>query len=183
MATFLDQQKELLDKRKKTALGAIDAQEGTTKRNVLMNAQRAGAIAGTTGGGAQQKLENKALTNVGKEFGSLKSGVESDFAQQEQAAALQDRQMTTQEDQFKQTLDFQKNSFADQMKYQWSEFDENKKTNFLNAAVAMKDAGLNNPNQWVSLYSSLTGIYGQDRTQPFTPMLGKPHVPGKSYVS
>lgn len=183
MATFLDNQKSLLEKRKKGALDQVTAQEGSTTRNVLKNAQRAAAITGTTGSGAQQKIQQKALTDVGKEFGSLKSGVESDFAQQEQAINDAEETRNIQKEQFGKTLDFQKDSFAQQMKFQWKEFDENLKTNFLNAAVAMKDAGLNNPSQWVNLYSSIRGIYGDERTSSFKPFLGKPPVAGKTYVS
>lgn len=44
--------------------------------------------------------------------------------------------------QFKDTLNFQKNSFAEQLALQKKEFDENIKTNLINAAIALKEAGL-----------------------------------------
>ena len=49
------------------------------------------------------------------------------------------------------------------MDFQWAEFDENLMTNFINAAIALKEAGLKSADDWARLTDSqgiLPQIYG-----------------------
>lgn len=65
-----------------------------------------------------------------------------------------------QDTQFRDTLNFQKGSFAEQMKYQWNEFNENQKTNIINAAIALRDAKLDDPTLLAKAISAVKTSQG-----------------------
>jgi hypothetical protein len=80
----------------------------------------------------------------GQEFASTEAGKGREFqaSQADIERAIQQEQFGKtyglQEQQFKES----QKQFAEQMKYQWQEFNENVRTNLLNAAAAMKKAGI-----------------------------------------
>lgn len=160
-------------------------------------------------GGAGLKLRQRALQDLERGLGEEEAGATAQEASQlgglkfsageaekerefgrEQAAEqrkLAREQLAQQETQFGRTLEFQKGSFAEQMKFNWSEFDENLRTNFINASIALKDAGFMDKefdelaNFWRSGFGSLFGPQSGRRVQaPAYPTPGSFNYPGNS---
>ena len=87
------------------------------------------------------KAAVKAQRELASGFGGAEASLAADEANQLRAAKSEQEARAQQEKQFQQQLGFQKDSFADQMKFQINEFNENLKTNFINSAIALRDSG------------------------------------------
>lgn len=124
--------------------------EKEAKRQSKQGFDRLKARTGSTGGSIA-KARQEGIEDIGQKIGEVRAGIDAQEAGALSQAKAQEQQLTAQESQFQRTLDFQKDSFADQMAFQWAEFDENKRTNFINAAIALKEAGLRSRTAWASL--------------------------------
>lgn len=164
------EREELLAKQFGAQRGRLKRQEaeagGQLEKGLGRLQARVGAV-----GGSVEKARQAGLQELGETFGqagtelaaqeagalqALKGETEARLGQESQF----ERQAQQQADQFAQTMEFQRDSFADQMSFQWAEFDENLKTNFLNAAMAMKESGLQSGQDWVKLATGLQGLFG-----------------------
>lgn len=88
--------------------------------------------------------EAAALQNVkAKEEERTFASTEAEKGRQFQASQA-DIDRATQQEQFGKQFGESQSQFKQQMEYQWKEFNENVKTNLLNAAAAMKKAGIGN---------------------------------------
>lgn len=123
----------------------IAGQRTETERQSNQSLNRLSAIAGGTGG-AIEEAKQRAIRDIGSSFGDVEAGLGAQEAQAKQALASQQIGERLQQE----ALDFQKNSF-------YAELDENKKTNLINAAIAVKDAGLQGDKRWGAL---LRGYFG-----------------------
>lgn len=157
----------------------VTAQKGETERQSKNALQRLAAKVGPTGG-AIAKAEQRQLRDVGKAFGDVEAGLGAQEAAIQQQIKGQDisqdlaiseaeKNRELQSQQFQDSLQFQQDSFAQQMAFQWAEFDENLKTNFINAAIALKDSGLKSSDDWGQLFSGLEGIFGSRVPGSFEP--------------
>lgn len=63
----------------------------------------------------------------------------------------------------KDSLQFQRDSWAEQMSFNWAEFDENKKAQVINSAMALKEAGLGSVGDWNAIAGVLEGLFGTMR--------------------
>lgn len=141
----------------------VQGQKNEAMRQSENSLARFAAISGL-GSGASEKAKQNALKDIQTGFGQVEAEVGSQQAQAADSLAAQEAQAREQSRQFNQTLQFQKDSFADQLQYQWAEFDENLKTNMLNAAIALKDAGLGKISKWQKLQGVIDNFYGQERS-------------------
>lgn len=119
------------------------------------------AIAGGPSG-AREKIRQKALTELERGFGQEEAGLKS----QEAAALQQSEQDITGRAFGREQLGMQESQFARTLDFQNKEFQENLKTNFVNAAIALKDAGLTTAGSWTSLLADKYGFL-----QAFSPSI------------
>lgn len=137
----------------------LKARQDVARQNAMEDLMKREAQTGGFGG-AGAKMRRKALTEIDTGFAAedanlgasqakdvlgLKEAERTrEFAasESEKQRQLAREQLAQQEKQFGATLDFQKGSFADQMQYSWAELDENKKTNLINAGIALKESGM-----------------------------------------
>lgn len=143
--------------------GLIQGQKNEAMRQSENSLARFAAISGL-GTGASEKAKQGAIKDIQTGFGALEAEVGNQQAAAKDQVLAQESQAREQARQFNQTLQFQKDSFADQLQFQWAEFDENLKTNFLNAAIALKDAGLGSVPKWQKLQGVMENFYGATRT-------------------
>lgn len=137
----------------------LKGQQTAATQQVGQNIDRLQARTGAMGGSIE-KARNKAYTGVAKEFADTEAALGAEEASQLAALKGRQQELGLQQSQFKDTMKEQKRQFSEQLKYQWAEMDENKKTNFINAAIALKEAGLKSSNDWNALFSGLQGVYG-----------------------
>lgn len=130
---------------------------------------------------AAQKAQNQFQQGLQQESEGFQAGQSAlDRAQQqtqfEASYGLQKDQLAE-----------QKNEFSQQMGYQWTEFNENTQTNLINAAIAAKKGGIDNP---AALAKSLTSVLQIQSVAGGTPIpqaptqipLGiSPNNPGLNY--
>lgn len=160
-------------------LGSAFRETGRVSRQAT---KRQAAITGQTGG-ALAKAQQRSLRDIAREKGdviaglgaqeaAVRSGVEQQatgmkFARQERkgSEAFQSEQSKLareqQAEQFKQTMQFQKDSWADQFSFMKLEFKENLKTNMINGAIALKEAGLRSPDDYAKLADVMGAFYGE----------------------
>jgi hypothetical protein len=131
----------------------LKGQQNATTQQIGQNVDRLQARTGAMGGSIE-KARNKAYTGVAKEFADTEAALGAEEAGQLASLKGRQQELGLQESQFKDTMAMQKKQFADTMKYQWAEMDENKKTNLVNATIAIKESGLRDPWQF------LTAQYG-----------------------
>lgn len=129
----------------------LSGQQRETERQSAKQLNRLAATTGKTGG-AIAKIKQQSLRDIGQAFGDAgtslagqEAGALEQVRSQTQAQRLAQEEAQKERDlresQFSKSLDFQKDSFADQMRFQWAEFNENKRTNFINSLTALKDNG------------------------------------------
>lgn len=166
------EQENLLTKQFAAARSKLGGVKRETQRQAGQSLNRLQAQTGSVGGSIE-KAKQKAISDIGQQFGELETGLGgqeaqamSDLKKQEQALLESAEGRKMQQD----LLEFQKGSFAEQMKFQWAEFDENLKTNILNAAIALKDAGLKSQNEWSKIFGGLSGLYGDRVPASFAPI-------------
>lgn len=164
----------------------LGARQDVTRQQALKDIERRLSISGPSG--AADKLRRKALLDIEAQFGQQEAGLGSEEAQQlgglaeaqkqrefatserlgsetfaasesEKQRKLAERQLAQQESQFGRTLEFQQGSFAEQMRQSWAEFDESVKANFVNAAIAAKDAGIKKPEDWGRIIESMRFLF------------------------
>jgi hypothetical protein len=121
--------------------------EGVANAQADLDTQQAAALQNVAAQKEQQAFQTSERLGT-QDYGSQEAQKQRSF-QGEQASL--DRGQQAQ--QFGQTLDFQnkqfqtqKDQWKQQMDYQLKEFNENTKTNLFNAVTAMKQAGLDNPD-------------------------------------
>jgi len=130
--------------------------------------KRFAAQQGLQGSGALLKAKGTAQQHLGQQFGDIEAGLGAEEAaaregilgereirgsEQEFAAREAEKARQSQEMMFGKQLDFQKGSWADQFGLMQREFDENLKTNIINAAIALHSAGLRDAKDWHKLLS------------------------------
>lgn len=136
----------------------LKGQQTEAKRGAQNSLQRFAAISGI-GSGAAEKAKQEAERNIDQGYAQTSAGLAAQEAAAKDQLAASEQGLLQQQ----QMLDFQKDSFAQQMKFQWAEFDENLKTNLINGAVALKNAGLNSPKAWTDLATVTGRLYGGNR--------------------
>lgn len=161
--------KDMQKKREGTLLeqfastrATLGAAKDETRRQSKNSLDRFAAVSGL-GSGASEKAKQEANRNIETGFAQTEGQLGAAEAAAKDQLAAQGQQMEQQQGQFRDTLNFQKNSFAEQMRFQWKEFDENLKTNLINGAIAIKNAGLSDPRAWAKLGSTMGRLVGGDR--------------------
>lgn len=100
--------------------------------------------------------EAQALSGLANIREQRKFAREERLGSQEFAAGEAAKEREAREGQFRETLEFQRDSFAQQLQFQWAEFNENTKTNFINTAIALREAGLDKAKNWDRLRQGLS---------------------------
>lgn len=142
----------------------LTASQDAAKQNMDNDLTRQIAQTGGGGfGGAQSKIRLKAMADAARGFAGDQAAIDAQEAQAKAGLgearagrAIQIGGMGLSEKQLSQ----QAQQFADTMKYQWAEMNENQKTNLVNAWIAMKDAGILNGGN-----SSLVDFYNSGASQ------------------
>lgn len=135
------------------ARGRLKGQEREATRQTEKGLQRLQSRVGAVGGSVE-KARGQALKEIQRTAGEA----ETQLAAQEQAARGQLEAAKTQYDQFKETMQFQKDSFADQMALQWAEFDETQKAQVINAMTALKEAGIRSAKDYANIFGASGGV-------------------------
>lgn len=157
----------------------LQNEKGRGLQDLQGRIDRSRAISGMKGGSAL-KAEQKQLGEFEKAFTGASTNLDAQEAAAKQAALadLENKQFAAQEaakgrnfaasesalareqqqSQFKDTLAFQSKSFEDQMAFQLKEFEENLKTNIINAGIAIRDAGLDNPEKIARVLGGLKDL-------------------------
>ena len=130
--------------------------------------KRFAAQQGLQGSGALLKAQGLQQQQLGQQFGELEAGVsaqeaqaregilgEREIRQSEQAFASKEAALGREHERgmFDANLKFQKDSWADQFGLALREFDENLKTNIINAAIALNESKLTDASRWYNLLS------------------------------
>ena len=158
------QEKLLTDSYAKQRM-RLKGQQNATTQQVGQNVDRLQARTGAMGGSIE-KARNKAYTGVAKEFADTEAALGAEEAGQLASLKGRQQELGLQQSQFKDTMKLQKKQFADTMKFQWAEMDENKKTNLVNATIAIKESGLKNPWGFLtSQYGSRVSGFAKDQKQ------------------
>jgi hypothetical protein len=142
--------------------------EGT--RQIDKGLSRLEAIAGGTGG-ATEKARLTATKQIGQQAAEAEQGLTAGETEslaklesQTQATMAQldeaERQRAQQREQFKAQSDIQRDSLAAQIEFQWAEFDENLKTNWVNSLIALKEADFNDQKDWDYMFSAIEALGG-----------------------
>jgi hypothetical protein len=145
----------------------VGAARGETERQSRVGFDRLQALTGQTGG-AIEKARQKSISNIGQEFAGVQAGVtgqeasarqalSSEIGQRGEALAESKLAREQQQKQFRETLNFQRESFFGQLGFQFAELEENKKTNLINAAVALDEAGIRSQADWDKMLAMITG--------------------------
>lgn len=150
--------REELGKTFDTAREIARNQSSETSRQVRNSLARQKAITGGAGGafaklGVQAEKElGKDLFQQGKELsvaqGQAEQALSGEQSQQQFAAAQTQIAQALQNEQFQKKFDFEKDSFYAQLDFNFQELAENKKTNWINTQIALRDAGFDNPDDW-----------------------------------
>lgn len=162
------QQEEQLRKSYSQMRRQLGARQDVARNRLEEDLRRQEAATGGFGG-ASLKIRQKSLRDLETGIGEQEAGIGAQEAQQlaglgserasrefarqerigsEQFAGEQNRLAREQQQkQFEATLGEQVRQFS-------LEFDENKKTNAINAAIAIRDAGLVTPARWAQLWGS-----------------------------
>lgn len=146
------------------ARNVLGAARDVGREQLEEDLSRRAMISGQTTG-AQEKIRRKALTELARGFGQEAAGLEA----QEAAARQQAEEGTLGRAFGREQLGLQESQFARTMQLQQAEFRENLKTNFINTAIALKEAGLKSADDWKDLLSRDYGFLSQ-----FSPS----HAPG-----
>ena len=114
-------------------------QQNETQRQASQSLARRQAIVGQTGGSIEREKQ-RAIRDIGQSFADVEAGVTAQESQAKQALGAE----KLQHQQFEKALGFQ-----------YAELDENKKTNLINAVIAVNNAGLRN----VDTHTWLNALY------------------------
>jgi hypothetical protein len=148
----------------------LQQKETQTKDEISTGLNRMTARVGAVGGSVE-RARQKAVNETSQQYASQYQ----DLAANEAAAVAgikgEDAGRMLEENRFEKTMVLQKDQFAQQMAFNYKELDENLKTNMLNAITTMKKAGVDEKSM-SKIYAALTGIYGQERTEPFSAASG-----------
>lgn len=143
----------------------LGGQQQEAGRQIDQSANRLAARVGQTGG-AIEKAKLGAITDTAQKFGDVEAtltGQESGaIAQAQQAAGTQQLQ--------KESLDFQRDSFAQQMSLMLDQFDEDKKNSFFNTVLAFEQSAIDNDVQLQRVLEGIKGLQG-DPNQFATPQV------------
>lgn len=192
------EQEELIRKRFTEQRARLGAQKRSlTQQFEEQNARQAAILGGQSG--ATLKNRAKGIAEIARGIGEAEAGLgasEAQVLQQAESEAearkfAREERLGAQEFQAQQSekqLQFAKDSFAETMKFQWSEFDENLKTNFVNAFIALKDAGFldRTKDELQNLFSSgMAPLFGTrvPNPPPATASTSSPPPPRISSVS
>lgn len=157
----------------------VASQEDETRRLSQNSLNRFAAITGV-GSGAAEKAKQENMANIERGFAQTQAdiGAQEAAAMDQLAAAEQDMFQNQQQlGMAKDQLQFQKDSFDKQFALMAAEFDENLKTNVLNAMIAIKEAGIDSRDRYKNLAGILSNLYGNSR---ITYMTGSGGGPGDS---
>ena len=141
--------------------GTRGAFEGKVRGRFEKTAGEAEAGLGIAESGARQQLAGE---REAKEFSTSERIASQQFARgerlgsQEFAGGQAELDRTQRASQFGEQLSFQRESFAEQIDFQLREFSENLKTNFINASIALRDAGLDDPERFEKVIEALKSI-------------------------
>lgn len=146
-ASPLTNYSEMINKQYDVSQERVKGQGQEATRSALENAQRAGAIRGTSGAGFETKIQQQAVNEASKPYQDLSAGLESERAGALVSASQAQDQMKEQQRQFDFSANLQKYVTENEM-------DLNKMSTFVNAATAFKESGLDSPTAWTSLFQS-----------------------------
>lgn len=164
----------------------LGARQDVARQQIQEDLARQGASQGGFGG-ATLKLRQKAIADMER---GVSADAASLSAQEAQAKAGLKENAANRELGFGQLAQAGE-QFGQQMKFQWAEMDENKKTNFINAIALLKDSGFLDKNMdelnrfWMGgfggVYPGAPKPLGTSRrvgigTYAFTPTGGKPEL-------
>lgn len=167
-ARLVKEREDLLTKQFASARRQLGAGRQEAGRQARRGFERLKARTGSVGG-SLQKAQAVAEGEIGKQFEAAEAGLEAQEGQAFSQLKAGEQQRLAQQQQFRETLDFQKGSFAEQMSFQWAEFDENLKTNMINTSIALKDAGLGSQGNWDRLIRVVGGVLGPERVRGLGP--------------
>lgn len=206
-----NEQEELIKRQFAETRRGLEGEKRRALQNYEDQFKRFSAANRLEGSGALLKAKGRQIEDIGRTFGETEAGIGAQEAQALQAAkeAQEAKEFATSERIGSQQFAGQESEKAramamdqfnkqfKEMQNQWNlEFDENKKTNIINAAIALNDAGLADGDRWAKLLGSsgaIGGIYGsrapiiRPRTpvrQPAqqAPASGRPRIPGELFA-
>lgn len=164
MATLggLSEEQSKLQKEREDALikqfAGARARLGGVKREGMRQADQSfDRLKAQTGsaGGSIEKARQQGLQELTRGVGEVEAGLSAQEAQAQQALKQQEQALLQSEQQFGQTLEFQKDSFAQQMAFQWAELDESLKSNLINSMIALENSKLGTPEWRDELFQAL----------------------------
>lgn len=129
------------------AQGRLDSGKQEAARSALENAQRAGAMRGTSGAGFETGIQQEAVNASQKPFMDQTSALASDRAGALTAAGQASDTMKEQQRQFDFSAGLQKYTATNEM-------DLNKFSTFVNASTALKASGFDNPEAWANIFKA-----------------------------
>lgn len=144
---------QLIKQQYAQARGALRQQKQAAQDQVNMGVDRQAAISGLQGGSIMKAKENAQNT------------LEGTFGAQEAALGAEEASAQVKSGEFQQTYGLQKQQIDDARMQFNKEFDENQKTNIINASIALGDIGMN--PQWMN---NLRGLIGYMRGEEGLPV-------------
>jgi hypothetical protein len=139
--------------------------KGTEREAVRQSGRAFDRFAAQIGGstGATLQARNQGQRDLSTKFGEVEAGLGAQEAAARQQILSQAGDQEFARTQFLETGEITKDSFAQEMGFKWAELDENKRIDILNAAAVIKDAGINNANDWAKMSEVLESIFGEGR--------------------
>lgn len=144
----------------------LGAAKGETQRQSKQGFNRLEALVGATGG-AIEKARQQEQRKIGRGFAEAEAGIGAQEAQAQQAleqeisgkefaASEAEKGRAQQREQFRETMAFQRDSWADQFSIMSEELDMNKFTNLINTITALDAAGIKSQAAW----NQITSLFG-----------------------
>lgn len=151
------------------AQSKLTGQKEEAGRSALENAQRAGAIRGTSGAGFETGIQTQAVAEAQKPYSELSTGLDTERSSQLTAAGQAGDAMKEQQRQFDFGANLQRYTAANEM-------DMNKFSTFINASTALKQAGFNDPKAWSDIFKGANNPYSGILNQAGLPNPGSSAV-------
>lgn len=147
-----------INKQFDLAQSKLTDQRSEAGRSALENAQRAGAIRGTSGAGFETGIQQQAVNDATKPYNELSTGLDTERSSQLTAAGQAGDALKEQQRQFDFGANLQRYTAANEM-------DMNKFSTFINSATALKQAGFNDPKAWSDIFKGSNNPYADALNQ------------------
>lgn len=147
-------QEEMLMQQFAANRGKLAQDKASAMDQSAQGFDRLQARVGGTVGGALEKARQLSQNDLNQKFAQADTEATAAEAAAKSGLYSKQQELGIQQKQF----DTQNSQFAQQMAFNLKELDENKRTNAINALIALKDAGAKNDAGWSALLSGMKSL-------------------------